>query len=62
MGTQSNLFDSTIPETGPIALCPACGYTGYTLIFHYLEDDQIKCSQCYTIIFDPTIHGNNETN
>lgn len=51
MGTQSNLFDPTIPETGPIALCPACGYTGYTLLF---EHTTMKCGQCHITIYDIT--------
>lgn len=63
MGTQKHLFDPSIPETGPIALCPACGYTGYTLIFHY-EEEQCKCAQCYSVIYDPTTekHGNSKNN
>lgn len=50
MGIQQHLFDPSIPQTGPIATCPACGYTGYTLLF---EETTMKCAQCYITIYDP---------
>lgn len=59
MGTQKSLFDSTIPDTGPIAVCPACGYTGYTLLF---EGKTMKCGQCHITIYDQLLTNENDDN
>lgn len=59
MGNQTSLFDSSIPDTGPIQVCPACGYTGYTLLF----EEKVKCSQCYITIYDAmTFNSENDEN